>query len=128
MQEYGIDMNNQNGFTYIELLIALCLFAVVSLSLIFMYIVAFQSNYSSRTFTQAIMWGRDTSERLINMPYNDPALDSGEQHEENHGIYTISWDVTDDAVVNNTKTIDIGVSWNDSDRRRTISTNFIKSR
>ncbi|MGA1870710.1 MAG: type IV pilus modification PilV family protein [bacterium] len=121
-------MNNQNGFSYVELLLSLCIFAIVSLSLIFMYIVSFQSNYSSRTFTQAIMWARDTSERLINMPYNHPDLDSASQHEEDRGIYTISWDVTDDAAVNNTKTIDISVSWNDNDMRRTISTNFIKSR
>ncbi|MGA1825045.1 MAG: type IV pilus modification PilV family protein [bacterium] len=121
-------MNNETGFTLIEVLVSLVIFSFMILSLVYMHIIAIGSNYSSRTFTEAITWAESTMERLIDLDYDDGDLDPSFVFEEEHGIYTVSWDVSTDAVINDTKRVDINVRWPINNIEKSISLQCIKSR
>ena len=121
-------MNKETGFSLIEIMVSLVIFSFMVLSLVYMHIIAIGSNHSSRTFTEAITWAESTMERLIDLDYDHDDLDADFIFQEEHGIYTVSWDVSDDAVANDTKRVDISVAWPINGVERTISMQCIKSR
>ena len=101
---------NQEGFTLVELLVATFIFVVGMLTLGLM----------------------NTIEDLINLSYNDSALDHG-----NHELpspdqytkqYTISYDVSDDTPIALTKTLGIQITWHDGDDQKSIFLQNVKGR
>jgi|LGOV01.1.fsa_nt_gb type IV pilus assembly protein PilV len=70
-----IPTNNQNGFTLVELLIALVIFAVGILGVATMQISSIKGNSKGRQISEAVTVGADRIERFISMSYDDSALD-----------------------------------------------------
>ena len=52
-------------------------------------------------------------EELVARPYDHADLNSGAHGPVTEGRYSISWNVTEDAPVNNVKTIAVTLSWQD---------------
>ena len=113
------------GFTLIEVLIAISIFAVGLLAVAAMQVSAIKVNSTAGQITTRITWAQDRIEKLIALPYNDPWLEaagnppSGADSAGNtHKISpspttdgcTISWAVTDDSPVPNTKLITVSVT------------------
>ena len=117
-------MKEQNGFTLLEVIIALFIFSVGLLAVASMQMRAIKGNYFSGTLTEATSWAADQMETLMSLPYDD--LAAGSHTPDPH--YNITWNVLEDDTTNNTKTITITVAWTDRGSPRTLVLPGIKAR
>ena len=113
-------LKKEDGFTLIEVLIAITIFAVGLLAVAGMQTSAIRMNSTAGKLTNLSTWGMDKIEELSALPYSDPLLDSaGNPHQELLEDYTISWIVIDNNPVTNTKNITVTVTG--QDKRADIS-------
>jgi len=104
-------LKKTDGYTLIEVLIAITIFAVGMLAVAGMQTLAVRLNSTAGKLTNLSMLGMDKIEELSALPYSDPLLDpTGNPHQELSGDYTISWTVIDNNPVTNTKSITVTVS------------------
>jgi len=85
------------GFTLIEVLIAISIFAVGLLAVAAMQTSAIQVNSSAAQLTELNTWGMDKLEQLMGLPYTDPLLDTaGNTHQDppTAGGFTVRWVIT----------------------------------
>lgn len=117
--------NREKGFTLLEVLIAISIFSIGILAVGTMQIASIRGNTSARTHTEAATWAADRVERLMALPYNHPDLDAAAANNPHsvppEGVYNISWNVTDNTPITNTKTITIIVTWNARGANRSVS-------
>jgi len=108
---------SEGGFTLIEILIALSIFAVGVLAVASMQITAIQGNATSAGVTDGVVLASQRMEMLMEEAWTsdalNPANNAGAETVATQGRYTIDWSITDDGVFNNTKTVDITVTWTD---------------
>jgi type IV pilus modification protein PilV len=103
--------NENRGYTLIEVLIAMAIFAVGFLALASLQIKSISQNASSRMYSEATTMAVESLERLISLPYSHTELDQGNNpHRMTTGGYTIEWNVQDDVPITATKTIVIKVA------------------
>lgn len=108
------------GFTLIEVLIAISILAVGLLAVATMQITSIKVNSTAGQITDRITLAQDKLEELMALPYSSPWLEdlgdppsgtdtNGNTHQETTDDYTISWTVTDDILASNTKLITVTV-------------------
>ena len=134
----SINNNSEDkGFTLIEILIAISIFAFGFLAVASLQISAGKNNRSATEMTAAVNIASDQMERLINLAYGDSDLDpdpTANPHVDNQGKYNIQWivkstdlnfDTVDDA-----KIINLTVSWtaafSPGSTQRSVNIDFIK--
>jgi len=125
-------LKKEGGFTLIEVLIAITIFAVGLLAVAAMQNSAILMNSSAGKLTNLSTWGMDKIEELSALPYTDPWLETagnppgndsaGNTHQEVSGDYTISWTVIDDNPLTSTKNISVTVTG----RGKTAVISFLK--
>ncbi len=144
---YGIC--NQ-GFTLIEILIAMAIFAIGILAVGSMQISAINTNASSRNSTTVVTMAKDRVEELTALRYDDDLLRVG-NHPDDYGDFTqaddgidndedgqideageagqvsITWSVIDDAPLADTKSIRVTVVRTVGTNQRRASLDFIKA-
>ena len=104
-------LKKQDGYTLIEVLIAITIFAVGLLAIAGMQTSAIRMNSTAGKLTSLSTWGMDKIEELSALPYFHPLLDSaGNPHQELSGDYTIFWTVIDNNPVTNIKNITVTVT------------------
>jgi type IV pilus modification protein PilV len=104
-------LNNHRGYTLIEVLIAMAIFALGFLSLATIQIKSIKQNASAKMYTDATTMAVESLERLISLPYDHSDLDQNNNpHSTKIGTYTIEWNVQDDFPVTATKTIVVNVN------------------
>jgi len=126
---------SQKGFTIIEVMVAIAILSVGMLAAWALQYSSTRGNTSSRNLTLSASCASDRLEQLIQLPYahadlaagtSTPAQDAdgidnnfnGEIDEPGEtGPLRISWQVTDDTPIPQTKTIRVDVSL----RQRTVS-------
>lgn len=114
-------LNNNRGFTLIEVVTALLIFSVGILATQGMQYMSVKTNYSASSITRTIDQGVDTAERILALDYNDNngLLDAGYHSDGDSNFPTeweagknisITWQVTDDAPMPNMKTINMTIT------------------
>jgi prepilin-type N-terminal cleavage/methylation domain-containing protein len=73
IQKWNICLNNQ-GFTFIEIMVAMVIFVIGILSVAALQTKATKSNISANRSTRAFTWCSDRMEVLMSLPYTDPNL------------------------------------------------------
>ena len=105
------DKNSNSGFTLIEVLIALAIFAIGILALTSLQAVYIGGNSSARMQTEATSLAAQWLERLKILPYAHDDLDPvGNPHRQIVGAYRIEWNIADNSPINQVKTIRITVT------------------
>ena len=106
--------DNQEGFTLIEVLIAMAIFAVGILALAGLQVTYIGGNASAQMQTGATALGAQVIEHLKSLPFDAAELDpTGNPHQPpagGSGPYDVRWTVADNAPVNNAKTLDVTVT------------------
>ena len=141
---------NQKGFSFVEILIAISIFAIGLMALAELQITAIHGNAFSGRTTDAITLAQDRMEQLMALTYSslttdarlvdtdgdgDAGLDHAtvatadgnllDQPQGNYN-YDIFWNVSDGSVTNNTKTLSVILRWTESGRQRTVSIKCVK--
>ena len=106
--------NKEEGFTLIEVLIAMAIFAVGILALAGLQVTYIGGNASAQMQTEATALGAQVIEHLKSLPYEaaelDPAANPHQPPAGGSGPYDVRWTVTDNAPVTNAKTISVTVT------------------
>ena len=113
------------GFTLIEVLIAITIFAIGLLAVAAMQTSAITVNSTADQITTRMTWAQDKLEELMALPYSDPLLEdlgdppsgtdsAGNLHQEtiSEGSvnYTILWTVTNNTPISGNKLITVTVT------------------
>jgi type IV pilus assembly protein PilV len=142
------DKYNNQGFTLIEVLIALAVFAIGILGVFTLQITAIKGNASARGVTENYLSGMDKVEELMARSFDDPLLAAGgpytladdadgidndgdgtvDEAGEN-GYINIQWQVQDNTMWEQTiKLVTVTVtSTVNGSRQKTISFDFLKA-
>ncbi len=139
-----IDMkiNNEKGFSLIEILIAIAVFAIGILAVGKMQITAIKGNYFANDLTEATTLAQDRIEKLISLSYTDPLLDDTNgnshagidganattaDHNAVDGRYNIFCNIAPDYYISNTKEIRVIVAWTDKGAPKSVSITSMKA-
>jgi type IV pilus assembly protein PilV len=112
----------EEGITLLEVIIAIAILTFGLLSVGVMQASSIKGNSFARGTTEGTTWAGDAVERLMMLSYDHDDLDQAQNpHQAVEGRYTITWNITDDTPIANTKTLDITVTWNDRGVQKTLS-------
>lgn len=131
-------LKDEQGFTLIEVVTALAVFAVGILAVQTMQHKAVTTNYSAASMTRAVGQGIDTVERILALDYNDSLLAGGAMpvaHDDAEfpaewgkiANSSIVWQVTDDTPMPNMKTINLDVTTVVRGMNKTVSFTYYKA-
>jgi len=109
-------MSDNRGFTIIEIMFALSIFAIGILAVSGLSITAVGSNASSRRITEATTLAEDRLERLAALPY--ASIQDGQ---ETSGGYQISWVVLENEIATDTKSITVTVNCSNVWKDKTVT-------
>ncbi len=140
--------NSQNGFTLIEVLIAIALLTIGILGAATMQIAAIDGNNTAIRLTGAATWGEDTLETFMGLPYAHADLVDDSNAGANAGVtgldntdvagsladggplvqddFTVFWNVADNYPVFGTKTIRVIVQRRDKGLLKTVTQDFTR--
>jgi prepilin-type N-terminal cleavage/methylation domain-containing protein len=104
----------EQGFTLVEVMIALAIFSIGILGVAAMQTSSVTGNASAMGYTEGSTWAMDQVERLLNLPYTHANLDPASSPFSTtspDGVYTINWTVTQPGPIPKTKQVVVTVSW-----------------
>ncbi len=126
------------GFSLIEVLMAVAIFSIGILAVGSMQITATKENTSAGKMTIASNIAQNQMEQLISLDYDDSAnlndangdgeagltnnTSATADHTTTDGQYNIYWNVAEDEPISNTKTIEVIVSWQGGQRQVSLTT------
>ena len=87
--------SRKNGFSLIEVLIAMMILTVGILSLYTLYITSIKGNSKGNSITTASTWAVDQIEYLMALDYSHPDLVDGSHGPITKDLYIINWTVDD---------------------------------
>jgi len=119
-------IRGRQGFTLIEVLIAMAIFAVGILAVGAMQISSSNNNTGARIQTEEYTWVIDQIERLTGLGYDEEELDAG-AHSISRWPYTVSWTVTENDPVDGAKRIAVTAD-GEHKQVRPLTIEFIKAR
>ena len=141
-------LGNSKGFTLVEVLIALAIFAVGILGAATMQISSISENSHAMRITEAATIASSELESLIGVSFDDTTLADNNNTGTNAGLtgldntdetgkladggpvaqgsYTLFWNVADDYPVVGTKTVRVITRRNDKGILKEVSQDFIK--
>ena len=106
-------LKKQDGFTLIEVLIALTIFAVGLLAIAAMQTSAIRMNSTGNRLTELSTVGIEEFEQLMSLPSTSAQLAAGTYTDPSPPLgYTVTWTVVQDAFAANTRRITLTVTRN----------------
>ncbi|BCS97142.1 hypothetical protein DSLASN_27740 [Desulfoluna limicola] len=111
------------GFTLIEVMVALVIFAFGILAVLGMQTTAIRGGYQSNNLTRAASIGANTIEGFIRQEYAYLA----DGNDTVDGKYTLNWDVTENTTgeLSNTKAVNLTVQWAEGGRTHQVAYEFL---
>ncbi|MBE0595778.1 MAG: prepilin-type N-terminal cleavage/methylation domain-containing protein [Desulfuromonadales bacterium] len=120
--------SSQAGFTLVEILIAMTIFAFGMLAVATLQITALTGNSAARGVTEANALAQNKLEELQSIPFDDVNGSAGPETISHYGkAYALSWTVDDDLPVAGLKTIAVTVQWQEKGGAKTTSLRYIRA-
>ena len=133
---------DESGFSIIEVMIAISILSIGILALATMQVAAMRGNSFAGSVTEGSTWALDQIEKLMNMSWDDASLQDvdldGAAGLENiganadfsvtRGRYSIHWNVANNVVTANTRTINVIVTWIDHGVQKSVSIQRVVAR
>jgi len=116
-----------DGFTLIEIMITLVILSIGLLSLAGLQVSAIKGNANSKRMTTAVSIAEKKIEQIKNIPYTDIQSESAQQFTVERVNFTQQVTVTANNPLQNTKKIDITVSWKGGSKSYTVPLSTIIS-
>lgn len=108
-------IQSPQGFTLLEVTIAVSILAVGLLGVAGMQVAAIRATAGAYRTTEATERAQDRMELLLSLPYDDSLLSEGPHEDTSFSPeYTVTWEVTENKPMHGMKKITVTVSW---DRR-----------
>ena len=141
-EKSNIIINEQKGFTIIEVLVAISILTVGLLAVASMQVSAIRGNHMSDNVTIAVALAEEKMEQLLNLDYGDTDLKDSVtgnnanlssilsiDHEESNidetgaagGHFRRIWNIADSTPITNNKTITVIVTWQNNKHKVNIS-------
>ena len=128
---------SNQGFTLLEVVIALAVVSFGILSLMAMQVGTIKGNAFANTMTRATYTGSDVIELLQALPYSDPVYSvaaADNPHTEadlpsanlGPGVNNVQWVVTNNVAIANTKDVVVTVNYRDKSAVKNLVLNFSK--
>lgn len=124
---------SEHGFTLLEVLIAISIFAIGILGVASMQISSIRTNSSANKTTESSTYAQDKLEAFASLAYTDasiqdtnPTVGSVTTYTETSGEYTIQWTVDDNNPVSNVKRIALTVTWDEKGLTRRTQLVYLK--
>lgn len=102
---------SEEGFTLLEIMIAMVCFTIAALALTSLNINTWSSVTSARSSTEASVLGAKVFESIMSRKYTDQGITSGSHTFIENG-YTVTYTIGDNAVLPLTKYVQLDVSYN----------------
>jgi type IV pilus assembly protein PilV len=140
----------QRGFSIIEVMIAISILSVGILALASMQVSAMRGNSFASGVTEGSTWAADQIEKLMKLPWDDLSLEDADGDGANglddigfdnnpatkpdadfratQGGFSIHWNVAQDVVTTNTKTVNVIVTWMDHSAQKSVSMQRVVAR
>lgn len=118
---------NDAGFTLIEVLIAMVIFAVGILGVGKMVLVSINGNQIAGKYTEGSSLATSQVENIIATAYDGATLANGTTGTVTQGIYTVNWTITDSVPIPNVKNISMTVTWGLKGQAKSFTTNYYKA-
>jgi type IV pilus assembly protein PilV len=107
----------EKGFTLLEVIVAISILTFGLLAVASMQMTAIRGNYNASNITEATTVAQDRLEDLMGLLYSDPLLapgnDLSDPNPPSPPGYTITYDVSDNNPITNTRLITMTVQWQD---------------
>ena len=142
--------SSERGFSIIEVMIAISILSIGILALASMQVAAMRGNSFAGSVTEGSTWALDQIEKLMNLPWDDTSLqdadldgaaglgnigfdnDTGTQADADfritRGRYSIHWNVANNVVTANTRTVNVIVTWSDHGVQKSVSIQRVVAR
>jgi type IV pilus assembly protein PilV len=118
----------EEGFTLIEIMIALVVMSIGLTALAAVQISAIRGNAFSKRMTTAVSIADETLEQIKSMPYVDIVSVSSTQTTQSDMNFTRQVTVTNNIPLANTKTINVTVNWSEGSKSHSVPFTTIVSR
>jgi prepilin-type N-terminal cleavage/methylation domain-containing protein len=126
----------QQGFTLIEVMVAMVVLSLALFELGRLQIVSLQTTSNANRLARATTIAQDRAEQLLALAYDAPLLNDGTSVGQVTSYsdpnpptsYTVTWDVDSDVPVTDTKTVNVRVRWRDLGRLKTFTISLQKGR
>jgi type IV pilus assembly protein PilV len=110
----------EEGFTLVEIMIALVVLSVGLVALAGLQISAIRGNAFSKRMTTAVSVANTRIEQIKNMPYANIQPESSTQITESNINFTRQVTVTNNSPLPNTKTVNVTVTWKEGSKSFTV--------
>lgn len=140
-------LSTQDGFSLIEVLVAMSIFAIGMLAVVSLQISSMNTNASATRLTEATALASERIERLLALPFEhidlDPTVPITTEYAdieselgntgvdakfEDRDVYEIYWNIAENHFIEDTKTIRVIVAYNNRGEDRQVVLQQAKSR
>jgi len=110
------------GFTLLEILIAIFILSFGILAVASMQVSSIRGNGMAGRLTEGTQLACDRMEELMSRSYTHSDLTAGTHTDPSPPSgYTVTWNVTDDSPITDTKTVTVTVTWTDHGVQKTAT-------
>jgi type IV pilus assembly protein PilV len=112
----------EQGSALLEVVVAISILAIGLLAIASMQVAAIRGNSFAGNVTEGTCMASDRLEKLMSQKYDHADLAAGAHTDPSPPSgYTITWNVTDDSPLSNTKTITLTVIWANHGAQKSVA-------